>query len=109
MGGGMAQLSKALPLLAASALLGACSDSADATKGEEPSPWAGHTYLLSIVEGDWVEPRAVGREIGPNVPSFLFQVEGTTASDLTLTLGAGQPQATPETFQQNLCSPTQTV
>jgi hypothetical protein len=98
----MNEITKTLAAALVGLTLAGCSEEPD-----NASPWAGKSYLLSIGEGDWTEPRAIGKEIGPNVPSFLFQITGETEKDLTLTIGAGQPLATPETFQQNLCSPTQ--
>ncbi len=100
----MDNITKTVMVATMGILLGGCSEEPD-----NASPWAGRSYLLSIGEGDWTEPRGIGKEIGANVPSFLFQIAGETEKDLILTIGAGQPLATPETFQQNVCSPTQRV
>jgi len=64
-----------------------------ASKGVEDVEWVGHTYQLSIADYQWSEPRGLGDDIGPYIPTFLVKVEGSgNEIDATLTIAAGGKQ-----------------
>ena len=46
--------------------------------GEEPetNPWSGKTYLLDTELRNWSEPRGIGQDVDPFVPTFMLRVDG---------------------------------
>lgn len=95
----------ALPLLFG--LVSACGETTD----EEPpttvptgggtadtTQWAGRTFILTVPQANWSEPRGLGEQIGPFVPSFLISfVDAMGTVTLTTANAAGQ---------QEMCNPT---
>lgn len=79
-------------------LLGGCSS--DESK-DEPPTWEG-TYLLTISEGRWSEPRGIGRDIADFVPQFLIAME-PSGSGYEVMLGTALDGA------QDMCNPTTVV
>lgn len=69
--------------------LTACGSSGDDdSNGQNTPSWSGHTYLLSLQQGDWATPRGIGMDLFGVAPAFVFDVEGSGANT-TATLGYG--------------------
>jgi len=64
-----------------------------ASQDEASVAWLGHSYQLAIESYQWSEPRGLGDDIGPYIPTFLIKVEGSgNELDVTLTIAANGAQ-----------------
>lgn len=81
-----------------------CSVGCSSSKSDDSNPWEGHTYVLAISESSWTDPPGVGQDIGPFVPRFAIQVEGSSGDDLDVLLGAATADG-----KQDPCGPTTTA
>jgi len=75
-----------------------------AARGTVDTPWAGHKYLLSVGKSNWTSPRGIGADLDGFVPAFTLDAVGPS-----VTIGAAQFDATPETAEQDVCGPTEQV
>ena len=87
-----------LSALVAPFTLGCGSDDSDGNGSSDPV-WQG-TYLLEIPETAWTEPAGLGADIGAFVTEFILNVEGTSATDYTVTVGLSRDGV------QDTCSKT---
>jgi hypothetical protein len=86
----------AMFILAGLGAMGCGSNEQSAT-----SHWAGRNFLLDIPSNYWTKPsKAVGVEIAPFVPQFIFAIAGTS-NNLTATVGTAKGGV------QDLCTQTQ--
>jgi hypothetical protein len=74
--------------LAVAFTLAACSSDPD-EEPKEPTtnPWNGKTYLLDLQERDWAEPRGIGRDVDPFVPTFMLRVDSDARDAFPVTVG----------------------
>lgn len=103
-----------LSLFTSLSLAAACADTDsgtpmgdDDTDGDDDtggaSEWEGKTYLLTIPDANFSDPRGVGDDIGPYVPQFLMEVTSVDGNDVELVIGAAIDD------QQDMCTPTTTA
>ena len=65
-------------------LVGCSGDDDDSTNNTQPSPLAGHTYVLTTENRSWVEPKGIAKDVENVMPHFLFQVTGTTGNNVSV-------------------------
>jgi hypothetical protein len=87
-------------VLAALPVFGCGGGDDDAADGST----AAHTYLLSVDESQWSEPRGLGQDINNVMPTFLLSVKGST-----VTLATAPKGSTATSVTQDTCTPTTTV
>ena len=78
--------SELLPKFTLALALAACSS--DPNEPADPTnPWSGKTYLLDTEVRDWSEPRGIGQDVDPFVPTFMLRVDGEEPEVFGVTAG----------------------
>jgi hypothetical protein len=83
----LSELLKKTSLALALTLAACSSDPEEGPTEPTTNPWNGKTYLLDLEVRDWSEPRGIGADIDPFVPTFMLRVDGEDPEVFPVTAG----------------------